>query len=501
MSLAGRLCGFFLAALALVLLGFSLTLFLLARSYLYGQARERLTATLETLTAAAEVEPSWVEWETHAHQLALPRASAADLVRWAVHDTQGNLVDHAGTWREADLAQLNPAPRSGEAMDQQTVERGRPWCWLRRELAPARRSEGPDGTKEASAGTQVPADPGAVRYPALVLTAGVCLEPVQRNLSYLALVLACVSSFLWLSAAVLGRRLCRRGLAPLSAMAAAARGLDVTDPSQRLPGPGTSDELEELGDAFNGLLTRLQEALERQRRFAGDASHQLRTPLAALLGQVEVTLRRERSAAEYCETISCVHQQASHLRAIVEALLFLARADSDAVLDHVAEMDLAPWLTEHLQRRALHPRFKDLRVEFTSDGMFPIRAHPTLLGQLFDNLLENAWKYSGAGTQVKIRLEHEAGVIRISVEDEGCGIAPEDLPHIFRPFYRSSRARRAGFAGVGLGLAVCQRIAQALGGTLDVQSSEGQGTRFTLGLPESRALGPSHSPIAANSAS
>src|SRR5437763_732045 len=143
------------------------------------------------------------------------------------------------------------------------------------------------------------------------------------------------------AAALAGRRLCRRALRPLTGMAAAARAISADDLGRRLPPAGTGDEVDDLGRAFNELLARLQESFERQRRFTGDASHQLRTPLAAMLGQVEVALRRERPPEEYQRVLTLVHKQSAKLREIVEMLLFLSRADAEAKRPQLEALDLA----------------------------------------------------------------------------------------------------------------------------------------------------------------
>src|SRR5262249_7637251 len=144
--------------------------------------------------------------------------------------------------------------------------------------------------------------------------------------------LAGLSLAVWLVAAGLGRRLCRRALAPVAQMAGAARSIPATEPGQRLPVAATADELGDLGRAFNRLLDRLQEAFERQRRFTGEASHQLRTPLAVLLGQAEVALRRDRPPEEYRRVLTVIAEQAGRLHRLVEMLLFLARADAEAAV-------------------------------------------------------------------------------------------------------------------------------------------------------------------------
>jgi heavy metal sensor kinase len=463
---------FFLGALALVLVGFSVTLYLLARTHLYRQSDERLEAALDTLVAAVEIETDGLEWEPNQRRLTLGQDAGDDQVRWVLRDRQGQVKDRSanlaggdplsGSWPDVTLGQTDTVLWAD----------GQPWHLVQRCVS----YDGPVVVSE--------------KAKLLVLTGALSQASVRATLGRLALALAGLSGGLWVAAAVLGRGLCRRALDPLTRMAAAARAMKATGMEQRLPAPATGDELQELGLAFNDLLTRQQEAFERQRRFTGDASHQLRTPLTALLGQIEVALRRPRPADEYRQTLSLVHGQAVQLRQIVEMLLFLARADAEAKLPHLETVDLAAWLDEYLARRSGDPRSADVRVEPSSPGPLSVRVQPALLGQLLDNLLENAGKYSPAGRPIRLGLGRDSSGVTCIVEDEGCGIAAEDLPHVFEPFFRSARARRLGYSGVGLGLAVVQRIASAFGGTVQVQSELGRGSRFTLHLPPAQVPGP-----------
>jgi heavy metal sensor kinase len=485
-SLTTRLTAFFLAALAAVLVGFSATLWLLAREYLHRQVDDRLDGALQTLNAAVEFEPAGLEWEPNPgppaarravgesgyRVVALPQGPGADQVRWVVRDGRtGAVVDRAPNLEGEAGRRLSSLPLSdaGEAPGFRR-ERfgGQPWRVARRRVvAPA----------------ALPGVPGPY-HASLILTAGLSLVPVKVTLLHLARLLGGLSLVVWLIAAALGRGLCRRALVPVTRMAEAARTMGAADLDQRLPTSGTGDELQDLGDAFNGLLDRLHEAFERQRRFTGDASHQLRTPLAALLGQVDVALRRERSADDLRRVLSLVRDQAGHLGQIVEALLFLARADAEAALPDRETIDLASWVVAHRERWSGHPRAADLVVANEAGGPLRVQAHPPLLAQLLDNLLDNACKYSEPGTPVTIRLGRESGRAALSVEDRGRGIDPADLPRLFEPFYRAPDARREGRAGTGLGLAVAQRIAQALGGSLVARGEPGRGSRFILLLPE-----------------
>jgi signal transduction histidine kinase len=327
------------------------------------------------------------------------------------------------------------------------------------------------------------AGPGQ-KFPALVVTAGTSLEPVRATLRELAAVLAAVSLAIWVAAAGAGRAVCRWALRPVSRMADAARDMTAADLGGRLPAAPAEDELADLAGAFNALLGRVEEAFERQRGFTAEASHQLRTPLTALLGQVEVALRRDRDGEEYRRVLGVVRGQADRLRGVVESLLFLARSDADAGLPDREAVDLGAWLPEHVRTAwADHPRAADIRVEASAA---PADVHPVLLGELVDVLVDNAAKYSPPGTPIAVRVEPMDGGFEVSVEDAGIGLTGADAARVFEPFVRSAEARRRGVDGLGLGLAVARRIAAAHGCDLGVTSTPGRGSRFTLRLPAGR---------------
>ena len=245
------------------------------------------------------------------------------------------------------------------------------------------------------------------RHNALVFGAAVSLEGVRLTLRNLALALAGLSLGIWTLALVFVRRLCRTALRPVTMMAEAARAIGGHGPDERLPAPETGDELQELGRSFNDLLDRLHESFDRQRRFTGDASHQLRTPLTAMQGQVDLALRQERSAEEYRRVLHLVQRKTRHVRQIVESLLFLARADAEAQRPQLEPIELSVWVRDHL-RGSTGRRTSDVRLQASSTGPFWVCAQPVLLGELLDNLVENAAKYSEPETPIVIDLGHEA---------------------------------------------------------------------------------------------
>jgi signal transduction histidine kinase len=488
MSLATRLSGFFLVALALALGGFSITLYLLARSHFQRDFDERLVTAIDILSAAAEVEPGEVEWKSMARVTAVNASTEEDPVRWVVSDGRAKVLEHC--WKDLgdeDLhAILALSPDFGHIHGSFIDRGGRHW-----RLAVRRMQSGsfpPDRHEHyeiSSAGPKPRATrPSSENASSLILAAGAPSEPLEASLRHVALILAGLSLGIWILAALVGRSLCNRALLPVTRMAKVACAMTALDRDQRLPSPATGDELDALANSFNGLLDRLHEEFDHQKRFTGDASHQLRTPLTALLGQLEVARRRERTVAEYQRVLDDVRGEAVRLCQIVEALLFMARAETEARQPDLQPLELVSWVREHLSEWASHPRSADLREQIELDTPAWVRVHSPLLGQLLDNLLDNASKYSTPGTPIIVHLRREQEMVALAVHDQGVGLMADDLSHVFEPFFRSAEARRRGHAGVGLGLAIVQRIAAVFGGTITAESTPGQGSRFVLRLPE-----------------
>jgi signal transduction histidine kinase len=476
MSLVTRVSVAFLVALALALGAFSACLYYVAGLRLRLDLDQELEATLDRF-------PDRPEGET-------------GRVTWAVYDDGGRRIESApgdGRLMILDGRELGPL-----AVDVATTIRG-PDGLRWRVLARGGRRRG--GPPEGRGGEHRPkmqshdehkgAGPGRERPPR-ILAAWASLEPVEAQIRSLATILPLLSLGLWGLAAVIGHYFGRRALAPLALMAKSARDMPFDD--CRLPSPGTRDELDEFASSFNGLLDRLRVALERQRQFTGQASHQLRTPLAALIAAIEVARRRRRTADEHERVLDDLHNDAVRLWRVVEALLFLARADTEAGLPDLECLDLGAWAADHLRGWAAHERAADTGFEGRDGSPLWVKAHQPLLGQLLDNLLENACKYSEPCTPIVVRTWGEGDAVALAVEDHGCGIPAEELARVFEPFYRAESARPSGRAGVGLGLAVVRRIAETLGGTITAESEPGRGSRFAVRLP--RAPAPDHAPAA-----
>ena len=243
--------------------------------------------------------------------------------------------------------------------------------------------------------------------------------------------------------------------------------------------------------AFGGwLLVRkstapVEQTMDTMRRFMADAAHELRTPIAVLRSQAEVTLQRERDSAGYVEALRRVESEAARLGATVEDLLTLARADAgERPLDRqrVFLDDLA--LDAASGARALAER-RGVALEVGTFEEAVVTGDPALLRQLLMIVLDNAVKFTPAGGRVSLGAAAPGGQAEVVVEDTGIGITEEQLPHIFERFYRGdpARARSSGAKGAGLGLAIARWIADAHGARIEVTSEPGSGTRVAIRFP------------------
>jgi signal transduction histidine kinase len=480
MTLTARLSLFFLGALALIVGGFATALYLMAERYFRDQVDESLDSALATLTAAAEIKPHFIGWNPADPSILPGQEEGTIQVRWMVHDRSLRPVARSRNLRSDDdlLADLSGTIPLANGLPVEVAWQGHPWQLRQRLLQASTEPRTKEQLQQFA--EQIRSQRGSSK---MVITVGVPLEPVQTLLGQLRWALAGLSLAIWLLAALVGRWFCRRALLPVTRMAQTVRSIGANNLEQRLPTAASGDELAELGQSFNDLLSRLQESFERQRRFSSDASHQLRTPLTAVLGHIDVALRRERTPEEYRQVLHTVSGQALQMRQIVETLLFLARANAEARLPTLVELSLPAWLQKHVEGWAEHDRFADLQLHYPADDPLVVMAQAPLLGQLVDNLWENACKYSESGTPITVGLLGEADAAVLTIADAGCGIAADDLPHVFEPFFRSQHVRRQGIGGIGLGLAVAQRIAVAFGGSITVESRLGEGTRFQVRLP------------------
>ena len=245
----------------------------------------------------------------------------------------------------------------------------------------------------------------------------------------------------------------------------------------------TESELGRLASTLNDSFDRLQQAVEKQSRFTADASHELRTPVSVVLTVPEQTLARERDGDEYRESLAAVLRAARRMKNIVDGLLVLTRADSGQVALDRVDLDVGRVVEETIE--LLGPLAKEHGVALEQAGPHvEIQGDRERLREVFTNLIANGIRYNRADGQVRIELAEKNGNVDVSVRDTGIGIPAQHLPHLFDRFYRVDPARSRKAGGSGLGLAISRWVVESHGGSITVESTEGEGTTFTVSLPK-----------------
>ena len=315
-----------------------------------------------------------------------------------------------------------------------------------------------------------------------IVQVGMSIRPAEALLDrYLHTLIVLIPLGVGLAAlggAVIGRV----ALRPVDEMTRTARRITAEDLSRRVERPGTGDEMERLAETLNGMLARLDAAFTQTRRFAADAAHELRTPLAALRGGIEVALRAERTPVEYRRVLASSLEEVERLIRLAEDLLLLSR--SSAGPDVIREpVDLEPLLLDVFDAGARLGQAAGVSVRIDAMAPAPVRGDGAALRRALLNLVENAIKYTPPGGKVELGLATQDGMAVVGVADTGIGFAPGDADRIFEPFVRLDAARARDTGGAGLGLAIARSIAVAHGGTLSAESRPGAGSRFVLRLP------------------
>ena len=308
-------------------------------------------------------------------------------------------------------------------------------------------------------------------------------QGVEAALDRLLLLMGLAVPLTLLLAVAGGYFLASRALGPIDRITRTAGRIGAEDLSRRLGPSASPDEVGRLAATFDGMLDRLEDAFQRQRRFTADASHELRTPLALLTGRAEVALDRPRTPAEYRQVLEGVRDDAARMAQLLGELLTLARADQGREALAWEPVALAELVADTLD--ALAPLAEERGVALAAGTLAPctILGDQTRLTQLLVNLIDNALKYTPAGGRVTVGLARDGDAATIAVADTGIGIAPEHLPHLFERFYRVDAARARAAGGAGLGLAIADWIARAHGGQIAVTSAVGGGSVFSVRLP------------------
>ena len=309
------------------------------------------------------------------------------------------------------------------------------------------------------------------------------LEFVHNTLVMLLLVLVGVSGVVLVLAWVGSRWLAQEALIPVDLLSTTASQISGQTLGTRLSMTAPYDEFQRLASAFNNMLDRLQKGFDAQRRFVADAAHELKTPLTAMKGNLEVTLQRARSAEEYRDAIVANLDSVDRLTRLTKSLLTIAKLSGEDSPLHLEPLGLEPLIQEVVGDLSVLAEDKNIILQAECGAVSPIFGDRIQLKQTIVNLLDNAFRHTPAEGTVTIRLEQRDNLALLSIADTGSGLDPQHLPHVFDRFYRADHARDRSSGGTGLGLAIVKEIVEAHGGQIHVQSEVGKGSIFTMTLP------------------
>jgi heavy metal sensor kinase len=326
------------------------------------------------------------------------------------------------------------------------------------------------------------------------------LEDVEDALNTLFIILMITVPFALMVASLGGQFLANKALKPVDKITQTARMITSQNLNQRIEPPKVKDEISRLIETFNEMISRLDQSFRQIKQFSTDASHELKTPLTILKGEVEVTLRKERASHEYEQTLKSNLEEINRMSQIVDDLLLLSKADIGEIRLNKEVINLTEILDEVVAQMNILAQSKTLLIETSNHHEdIHIFGDGLRIRELFLNLIENGIKYTEEGGSIHITFSKDtplhdksqsgwterkqARFVKIIVSDTGIGIAKEDRERIFDRFFRVDKARSREQGGSGLGLSICKWIVEAHQGEIKVESEVGKGSSFIIKLP------------------
>ncbi len=308
-------------------------------------------------------------------------------------------------------------------------------------------------------------------------------KEAEKTLNTLLIIILVIDPILLILSFFGGYFLVNKTLLPVKTVVSSAKKITAEDLSHRIPPIGSRDEIGELVDTFNDMIERLDRSFRKIKQFSSDVSHEFKTPLTIIRGEIDVALRKKRFKKDYIKTMESVHEEVVALQRVIENLLFLGGTESEGQNLPFRKVPLGKIVLEVFEDIQKIGEEKNIRFVLKEIQPIDIEGEATLLKRVFYNLFENAVKYTGEDGEVEILLEKETNAAKFSIKDTGIGITENELPHIFDRFYRVDKARSRRMGSAGLGLSIVRLIVQLHKGKVDVTSTPGKGSTFIVHLP------------------
>lgn len=317
---------------------------------------------------------------------------------------------------------------------------------------------------------------------AYIVQVGTSLKKTEQALDKLLAILCISGPIILLLCSVGGYLILTRAIKPVKEVVHTAKKITAQDLSLRIDLQDKGDEIGELVATFNRMIERLERSVEQIRQFSADVSHELRTPLTIIRGEIETTLRKERSGQDYKNALQSVYEETRKLEKMIDNLLFLSQIESRESCPQV-NVPVFEVLLGAIQIFKPVADQKGIRIGIKKIDALQVKGDETLLKRLFSNLIDNAVKYTPAGGSITISLEEREKQALFTIEDTGIGIPQDSLPFLFNRFYRVDPARSPETTGSGLGLSIVRSIVNIHRAVIDIRSKPRHGTTVSVYFP------------------
>ncbi|WP_013324877.1 sensor histidine kinase [Gloeothece verrucosa] len=448
-SLRVRLTGWYIILLGCTLAAFSSYLYLQLKYSLQSQVDRNLNITASEIlnTLILDNEPPVLKKNNSSQKIASNLKQAGYAVRLIT--STGKIVDGFGEYQEF------PAPVPGQKGYSNFIYDSGIW--------------------------RVYNQPIILSKGRGLLQVAQSLEPLKEASEHLLTLMLLSYPLILFLAGLGGLFLADRALRPIDNIIRTAQAINPDDITRRIGYAGSFDEVGRLAMTLDRMLDRLSAAFEHERRFTADASHELRTPLAVIKGRIGVTLSQNRTPEEYQATLQALEYEVDRLIRLANGLLFLTRLEQETI--QFQQIDLSELLSILVEQFQMMAEPRNILLTDNIEPELMIAGNADYLTNVFLNLLDNAIKYTPDGGKVTVKAQPQAEQVYIRVSNSGKGIAPENLPHLFKRFYRVEADRSRHTGGTGLGLAIAYEIVRLHKGTITVESEVNQTTTFTVSLP------------------
>ena len=310
-----------------------------------------------------------------------------------------------------------------------------------------------------------------------VVTTKEILTSTLENILY---ILSFILPIILIFAIIAGNFLIYKSFSPIENILFELKQINANDLSARLKTTKNEDEINQLINEVNNLLSRLESSFERISQFSSDASHELKTPLTIIRGEIEVTLRKERTNDEYKSALNNSLNELSLIEQTVNDLLFLAKNEKDLMVDKQEEFYFDELIDESINEIKSFAKLHQVEINFILEDSIEFKGFPNLLKIALKNALKNAIQFSHENSQVIVKSYKNADSFNISIQDFGIGIPLNEQEKIFEKFYRTDKSRNKNSGGTGLGMSIVKKIIDIHKGSIKIKSAENKGTTVTI---------------------